>query len=823
MIVWLARCGLLCAIALALAQAGAEAADLRVLESVDVIDRGEATELRVGFGVPIRYLRHAPAARGSTLEVQIGTVSFGSLNGPSLFGSESLRPRTPAVSLVDVVYEGGRPEGPVLVLHFSRSVDFQVSQGGNLRSISVLVRDRRRQIDLVRQPTPPVPDPPALESRSAAARPAPTSAPTARREPVPTPPPTDTARPAGARATGAPGHLAAAGPLPSGGEAPRGTTRETDGAATAEPPAGGGEAARPKGTPTDGAGAPFPPASEEQARQVAALVESARTALESGDLDVALSDLTRALSIGAEAPASREAKELLGVTRERRGQLAHAKAEYEEYLARYPDGEDAARVRQRLEAMIAAQLAQLPASRGARATPAGARSPSSFDQYGSFSLSYRRYVHSTDSLGSVPTDSSLQTDLSWVLRGDVGDFALRGQLAGAYRFDLLEGMDENDARISAVFLDANQREGPYGFTLGRQPGNNLGVLSRFDALRVRRRIGEHWRVSLFGGLPVDYYHSDTIATGEWVYGGGVDFERLFEHLDGQVFAVQQRDGDFVQRTAMGLDLRWTDETKFISTYLDYDVTYAALNTVLLVANWRVTEETNLNLLADYRRSPILLTSNALIGQTVDDLEDLEALYSRSEIRGLAEDRTPTSLYLSLGGTQRLTQRWQLAVDVAGSNLSSTPASGGVPATPSTGWELAVNPQLIATGLFRQGDIATLGFRYFAGATTTTYSLLLNERLPVTDKLRIAPRLRVDWRERAGSDEFAPPPGSGDDPFFRPDPVRNGQLTVRGYLGLEYRLWKVTLDSDCGVEWTDDSFAGESSLDHSLWFGLRYDY
>jgi hypothetical protein len=54
-------------------------------------------------------------------------------------------------------------------------------------------------------------------------------------------------------------------------------------------------------------------------------------------------------------------------------------------------------------------------------------------------------------------------------------------------------------------------------------------------------------------------------------------------------------------------------------------------------------------------------------------------------------------------------------------------------------------------------------------------------------------------------------------------VRNGQLTVRGYLGLEYRLWKVTLDSDCGVEWTDDSFAGESSLDHSLWFGLRYDY
>lgn len=144
-------------------------------------------------------------------------------------------------------------------------------------------------------------------------------------------------------------------------------------------------------------------------------------------------------------------------------------------------------------------------------------------------------------------------------------------------------------------------------------------------------------------------------------------------------------------------------------------------------------------------------------------------------------------------------------------------------TPSTGWELAANPQLIATGILKDGDIATLGFRYFDGATTTTYSMLVNERFPVTDKLRLAPRVRVDWRKRVGSDEFVPPPGTVIDPFFKPDPVRTGQLTVRSYLGAEYRFWKMTADTDCGVEWSDGAFTGEASLDYSLWFGLRYDF
>ena len=747
--------------------------DRRVLESLEVEPSDDGYTIEIGFGFPIQYIRHAPSTHGTTLEVQVSTVSYGS-GGPSVFSSESLRPSARGTPLTDVVYEGGRTEGPVVVAHFSRDVEFSVSQKTSLTSLVVVVRDKRRALEIAREQ--------ARAQRKSAP------------EPAPLPPPTPQAP--------APSPETAVAQTPPAPTPPRPTPAESV-AATATP-------------------APRPAASAADADKIATLTASGRAALERGDLDAALSELSQAVSL-PEAAASPEAKELLGVTRERRGQLAHAKAEYEEYLASYPEGEGAARVRQRLDAMLASQLAKLPPSQDPGAAASGEPRGPAFEQYGSLSLAYRRYVHTADSIGSLPTDSSIQADGTWVLRGTRGNLALRGQVAGAYRFDLLEGMDENDTRISAVYLDVAQIEGPFAMTLGRQPGNTAGVLSRFDGVRLRGRVSEHFRVSAVGGLPVDYYNSDSIETNRYVYGLALDFEGLFDGLDGQLFAIQQRATNIVDRTAIGVEVRWTDATKFISTYFDYDIGYQELNTALIVGNWSVRAETRLSLLFDYRKSPILTTSNALFGQPVNELSELQELYSNDEIRQLARDRTPTSYYASLGGTQQLTKRVQLALDVSGSKLTATPTSGGVTGTPATGWEFAANPQLLVTNLLKDGDIATLGFRYFDGATTTTYSLLLNERFPVTDKLRLAPRLRLDWRKQVGSDEFVQPPGTGGDPFFQPDPIRSGQLTVRGYLGAEYRIWKLTADMDCGVEWNDGTFTGESSIDYSLWFGLRYDF
>src|SRR6185503_16952990 len=84
-------------------------------------------------------------------------------------------------------------------------------------------------------------------------------------------------------------------------------------------------------------------------------LDQARAAIMRRDYETAIRLLTR-MTEAPENGLSADARELLGVARERNNQLAHAKAEYEEYLRRYPTGEGANRVRQRLTALLRSAL-----------------------------------------------------------------------------------------------------------------------------------------------------------------------------------------------------------------------------------------------------------------------------------------------------------------------------------------------------------------------------------------------------------------------------------------------------------------------------------
>jgi len=95
------------------------------------------------------------------------------------------------------------------------------------------------------------------------------------------------------------------------------------------------------------------------------------------------------------------------------------------------------------------------------------------------------------------------TDLSVSSRARSENVLWRSLMSGSYRFDFVDDEDGNETRISALFLDAAQRSGPYSATFGRQPGNTAGVSSRFDGLRLARRIGEQWRSPRAAGFGRD--------------------------------------------------------------------------------------------------------------------------------------------------------------------------------------------------------------------------------------------------------------------------------------------------------------------------------
>jgi hypothetical protein len=583
----------------------------------------------------------------------------------------------------------------------------------------------------------------------------------------------------------------------------------------------------PGATSQPGAPARPLPLPADWAAQSDALLANGRAALESGDADAAIRAFTR-ISSFPEHPNSATAKELLGVARERRNQLAHAKAEYQEFLDRYPESEAAARVRQRLDAIVTAQ-SKLPERRGTAPGAAPAASALDLDLLGSVYSQYR-YEHRDYEFGSLVADSSFWTDATLVGRLRTPAWSLRSQASGSQLFQLVDTGGGNETRVSSAFLDARQNDGTWRGTLGRQSGTTGGLYSRFDGLRASRRVAEHWRVGLLGGAPVEYFRSNSVSFDRYAYGVSLEADHLFERLGTTLYAIQQRNGSFVDRTALGLEMRWADEHRFAAALLDYDVYYRSLNTALLNAHWQLNDKTNLTFFADHRNSPPLSTTNATIGQGTDELSDLRDRFSDSEIRRLAEDRTARSTILSVGGTRQLTEHVQLALDFSMSNLSGTPESGGVSETEDTGWETSLYPQLIATDLLLGGDVGSIGVRWFDGTGSDTWSLILHERLPITKALRLHPRLRLDYRTSSGSDEFALLPDDPDSSLPAVESatrVRNGSFTLRPYLGAEYRIGRVTLDTDCGIEWTTGAFGDEPSngdeLAYILSFGMRYDF
>ena len=129
----------------------------------------------------------------------------------------------------------------------------------------------------------------------------------------------------------------------------------------------------------------------------AQLLRDARTALEKHQYPEAVDLLTRLLR-QPEYPARADAQELMGLVRERAGQLAQAKAEYEEYLRRYPGPARARRA-------SAPGCRRSPRPRSPPSRPASSARPriGRWTMAGSAALTYQYGKDQTVSAGTTTT------------------------------------------------------------------------------------------------------------------------------------------------------------------------------------------------------------------------------------------------------------------------------------------------------------------------------------------------------------------------------------------------------------------------------------
>lgn len=543
------------------------------------------------------------------------------------------------------------------------------------------------------------------------------------------------------------------------------------------------------------------PAKPADAAEASRLVAAAEQAIKDGTLDRA----AELLAVVAEMPASdptARANELLGLVYERKGQIAQARFQYEEYLRRFPQAEGADRVRQRLAALGTADQSQATAPQTLRPA-SGSASGAAGWKWGVRGSVSQFYFRDEGRTSSLTTSSTLGTEIDNSVNVNqllsTGDITISGgdnrrqiqmRAAGSYTknfgtsrsiISINEGSEVRTyssrpggaiEALTALYLDYADSDLNSSIRVGRQTRNSSGVLGRFDGALVGWQAKPKLRVNVVGGFPVLSSRQTWVLKERPFYGVSVDLGNKRSPIQTTFYWFDERArGGFVDRRSAGIEARILRKNFNAYGIFDYDVKYKTVNLGLMTLNYNFPDGSNLALTGDYRKSPLLTTTNALIGQydtinnqPFDDLRGLQPFFTDAEIYQLARDRTLTAKTLTATYSRPLTKKLQLSTDFSMTNTGGTPgtpATAGTPevgALPAIGTEYFYGAQLIGTDLFMTNDIYILSGRFADTATTRIYTLDVNARVPVTAKFRISPRLRYGYRDGKITDA-TPVPGS----------------------------------------------------------------
>lgn len=533
------------------------------------------------------------------------------------------------------------------------------------------------------------------------------------------------------------------------------------------------------------------------AAELTRLMAEARRALARPDLPRAIETLTK-LTRQPEFEGRARAQEMLGLARERSGQLAHAKAEYEEYLRRYPKGDAAARVRSRLRTLAGAHRV---ARDGTLVSLDESEHTWRFD--GGAAQMYRWERSQLDTAQTEvqrQDQNAIYTDGDLIARRRGERFDVVSRLLGSYAHDMLPEGPGAQTRVLAAFVELNDRELGLATRLGRQSRNSGGLLGTFDGMFASYQLRPRIALNAAAGFPVESTR-ELPQTDRRFVGFSAEFGPFRDQLDLGAFVVLQQLAGEADRQAVGVEARYFVPGRTLLGMIDYDLHYQELNSAVLTGSLQLPARWSASFSADHRRAPVLTTRNALIGQPVRSLDELLGLFTPSEIEQLARDRTPLSDLLSVSVSRPLGERFQFDFEAYGSRFAATTASGGVAATPASGLEETLQLQISANNLAQANDLWVLAARYQDGTLTTIKSLALAARMPVGGAWRLGPRLRVDRRDSlidAASETLYVP-------------------TLR----VDYQRGRAWFECEAGAEFGERQLIADDESSTRYYFGLGY--
>jgi tetratricopeptide (TPR) repeat protein len=478
----------------------------------------------------------------------------------------------------------------------------------------------------------------------------------------------------------------------------------------------------PPPAPAAAAAAPAP-AAAAPAGSADALMAEGRAAIGRENYTAAIRAFAQLVAL-PENPLTRDGQEFLALSYERRGDVARARLEYENYLKRYPEGEDSTRVRQRLANLRpVSSSAPLRAAVGTgsewRSLVVG--SLSQFYYRGNSKIDAQQTIANTlnQSTLSMTDQSALITsvDLSARYLNDTHDNRIVIRDTDTRNF-LDREKDLN--RLNAAYYDYRYKPADFSARLGRQPGNSGGMLGIFDGAMLGYGLAPRVRLNVAGGEPVNPGFS--IESERRFLGVGTDIGLFSERLAGSAYFLRQDVDGIVDREVAGLELRYFAPEGALTALFDYDTVFQHVNIATVQGNWVAPWKTMYTVAADYRMAPALQTTTATIGEGTTSIRTLLQTYSEEELRQRARALTAQTAFASAGFTHPLSRTWQLGMNYSVSRISHTDGTNNVPGTPGTGYVHTLTGQVIGTGLFATRDVNVVSisevtspdFRGFAG-------------------------------------------------------------------------------------------------------------
>lgn len=526
---------------------------------------------------------------------------------------------------------------------------------------------------------------------------------------------------------------------------------------------------------------PAQPAATDVEQLANTFMNEARRAFAAKDLPTVINRCYRILGLATNSQTE-PAQAWVGEIREANGEIAKARAEYELYLKVYPNGPNAARVRERLAALPKADAAKVAKK---RELPKEA-GPAEWLFFGSLSTTYYSGNSQVDTTTLASASSSAsQSSLSLTdQKSLITSTNLNARRRDAFSDTRIVFRDTDNRnylnssrsynRVYSAYIDHNDKKLGYYVRAGRQNPNGMGVLERFDGIQAGYNIGDHWRLNAVYGDAVEF---DSPFSKNF-YGMSVDLLPEAGRIGASVYAINQTLDGFANRRAVGTEMRYFDGHITAYGLLDYDVLYHGVNIALLQGNYLADSGTNYFAVVDRRQAPSYSLTSALLTAPGLALKDMIAAQGLEAVRNQAKAVTALSDSFSIGLTHPLNERWQVGGDYRLSQISATqPVTVTIPlavvgtcvgtidptntncifdtaSQQSSGKTHTWTVQAVGNSLFLENAIGVASASYINAPTYNGQSVSLNYVLPFRKSWRLDTNLRhYTQKDNVGGSQY----------------------------------------------------------------------